>query len=61
MLGLGLCRTYLSVMEQQPNTVVERLARALQDFTARQKPATQDAIANALHVVNDWLSRLQKK
>jgi hypothetical protein len=48
-------------MEQQPNTLVARLAKLLEDFTARQKPATQDAIAKGLRVVNDWLNRLQKK
>jgi hypothetical protein len=41
--------------------MVARLAKLLEDFTARQKPATQDAIAKALGAVNDWLARLRKK
>jgi hypothetical protein len=45
----------------EPPTLIVRLATLPEDFTARQKPATQDAIAKALGVVNDWLSRLQKK
>jgi hypothetical protein len=45
----------------EPPTIVARLAKLLEDFTVRQKPATQDAIAKALGVVNDWLNRLQKK
>ena len=47
--------------EQQPNTLIARLAKLLENFTARQKPATQDAIAKGLRVVNDLLSRLRKK
>jgi hypothetical protein len=42
-------------------TLVARLAKLLEDFAARQKPETQAAIAKALGVVNDWLSRLLKK
>ena len=45
----------------EPPTIVARLAKLLEDFTVRQKPATQDAIAMALSAVNDWLARIQKK
>lgn len=45
----------------EPPTLVARLAKLLEDFTARQKPEMQAAIAKALGVVNDWLARLRKK
>jgi hypothetical protein len=52
-------------MEEQPPseppTLVARLAKLLEDFTARQKPATRAAITKALGRVNDWLAALQKK
>jgi hypothetical protein len=51
-------------MAQQPQsepTLIARLAKLLEDFTARQKPAAQDAIAKALSAVNNWLARIQKK
>ena len=45
----------------EPPTLIARLAKLLQDLTARQKPATQDAIPKALGAVNNWLARIQKK
>jgi hypothetical protein len=47
--------------QSEPSTLVARLAKLLEDFTMRQKPETQAAIAKALGVVNAWRSRLQKK
>jgi hypothetical protein len=45
----------------EPPALVARLAKLLEDFTARQKPETQAAIAKALGMVNDWLAGLRKK
>jgi hypothetical protein len=50
----------LSEQPARPPTLVARVAKALEDFTAQQKPTTQAAIAKALGVVNDWLARLLK-
>jgi hypothetical protein len=45
----------------EPTTLTARLAKLLEEFTARQKPGTRVAIAKALGMVNNWLARLQKK
>jgi len=47
-------------LEQSP-TLVARIARLLTEYTERQTPNTQAAIARALILVNAWLSRFQKK
>ena len=68
LLGTAALVSYLWRMEQpssqppeQPPTLPARLAKLFAEFTERQKPSTQAAIARALGVVNEWLSRLQKK
>ena len=69
-LGLSLARlrSYAEGMEQlppappePPSALTARVAKLITEFTERQKPSTQAAIAKALGVVNDLLSRLQKK
>ena len=68
MFGPSLWLHYYGGMEnplpenpEQPPSVLSRLAKLLTQFAEQQKPATQAALAKALAVVNDWLSRLQKK